>query len=123
MIQATQNLKPFDKKVVHHINHFWHIIGTNLKEVSVREKKSMLYESKEIFIFHYSKNYGSPTRVTRLKIAVKMEGPPMSFGGQFVPLTKRCGIICCGNDGNFDAEWCIAFFPIINELMHIFDFQ
>ena len=37
-------------------------------------------------IFHYYKNYGSLTRVTRLKVALNMADHYMSFWGQFVPL-------------------------------------
>ena len=50
------------------VNYFWQSVDANLKDVSVTEPIVWcLTINLKTIIFHYSKKYGSPTRVTRLK--------------------------------------------------------
>ena len=66
----------FAKKVVNHINHFWQIVGSTLKEVFVSKTfKWCQTVNQKISISHYSKIYGCLTRLTRLNVAVNMADP------------------------------------------------
>ena len=55
------------------VNHFWRSVDAILEDVSVTETIIWcLTIDLKIIIFQCSKNYGSPTRVPRLKIAVNL---------------------------------------------------
>ena len=58
------------------VNHFWQRVDAILDDVFVSEKNiwCQTINSKTI-IFQYSKIYGNPTRVTRLKYAPNMAIP------------------------------------------------
>ena len=58
------------------VNHFWQSVDAILEDVSVTETivRCLIFNLKSI-IFQYSKKYGNPTRVTRLKVAPNMENP------------------------------------------------
>ena len=50
------------------VNHFWQSVDAILEDVSVTKTIVWCWTiNLKIIIFHCSKNYGSPTRVTRLK--------------------------------------------------------
>ena len=65
-VRTRQNIELFDKKMV---NHFWLSVDAILDDVSVTETIVWYYNiDLNTIIFQCSKNYGSPTRVTRLKV-------------------------------------------------------
>ena len=53
------------------VNNFWQDVDAILEEVSVTET---IINSKTI-VFQCSQSYGTPTRVTRLKVAPNMADP------------------------------------------------
>ena len=53
------------------VNHFWQGVDAILIDVSVNE--TIIY--LETIIFQCSKNYGSPTRVIRLKVEPNKADP------------------------------------------------
>ena len=58
------------------VNHFWQSVDAILDDVSVTE--TIVWRQTidlKTIIFQCSKNYGNPTRVTRLKLAPKMADP------------------------------------------------
>ena len=55
-------------------NHFWQSVDAIVEDVSVAETIHNLLISR-LTIFQCSKNYGSPTRVTSLKVAPNMADP------------------------------------------------
>ena len=70
MVRTIQIFELFDEKMV---NHFWQSVDAILENVSVTETIVWcLTINVKIIIFQCSKNYGSPTRVTRLNIAVNL---------------------------------------------------
>ena len=55
------------------VNHFWQNVDAILEDVSVNETIIWCQTiNQETIIFQCSKNYGSPTRVTRLKVEPNM---------------------------------------------------
>ena len=64
----------FDPKKM--VNHFWQSVDAILEDVPVTETIVWcLTNNLKPIIFQGSKNYGSPTRVTRLKFALNMADP------------------------------------------------
>ena len=58
------------------VNHFWQSVGAILENVSVIETTIWCWNiNLKSIIFQCSKNYDSPTRVTRLKVAPSMADP------------------------------------------------
>ena len=58
------------------VNHFWQSVDAILDDVSVIEKIVWCQTiNLKTIIFQCSKNYDSPTRVTRLKLAPDMADP------------------------------------------------
>ena len=58
------------------VNHFWQSVNAILEDVSVTKTIVLcLTIILKTIIFQYSKNYGSPTPVTRLKVASNMADP------------------------------------------------
>ena len=61
------------------VNHFWQSVDAILEDVSVTEIIVWWPNiNLKTIIFQCSKNDGSPTRVTRLKVASNMEKPYQS---------------------------------------------
>ena len=78
MVWTIQNFELFDqkKKKKTRLTIFWQSIDAILKDVSVTETIIWcLTINLKTTIFQCSKNYGSPTRVTRLKVAPNMSNP------------------------------------------------
>ena len=73
MVWTILNIEHFEKKTV---NHFWQSVDAILEDVSVTETIfwCQTIDLKTI-IFQCSKNYGSPTPVTRSKVAPNMTDP------------------------------------------------
>ena len=66
MVRTIQNNVLFDKKMV---SNFWQSVDAILEDVSATETIIWcLNINLKTIIFQCSKNYGSPTRVTRLKV-------------------------------------------------------
>ena len=61
------------------VNHFWQSVDAILKDGYVTETvvwcKNIIFLVYRLSTFKSSKNYGSPTHVTRLKVAPNMAGP------------------------------------------------
>ena len=73
MVQTIQNFVLFNKKTV---NNFWQSNDAILEDVSVTETIVWCQNiNSKTIIFQCSKNYGSLTRVTRLKVAPIMADP------------------------------------------------
>ena len=75
IVPTTQNFELFDKNQAFK-NHFWQSVDAILEDVFVAE--SIIQCSTinlKITIFQCSKNYDSPTRITRLKAALNMADP------------------------------------------------
>ena len=76
IVRTIQNLSFFWQK---RVNHFWQGVDAILKDVYVTETIfSHLTIDLKTKIFRCSKNYRSPTRATRLKVAPNM-ADPISF--------------------------------------------
>ena len=57
-------------------NNFWQSLDAILEDVSVTEAIVWCYNiNSKTIIFQCSKNYGTPTRVTKLKVASNMADP------------------------------------------------
>ena len=57
-------------------NHLWQSVDTILGDASVHVAETIIVSiNMTTTIFQSSKNYGSPTRVTRLKVALNMADP------------------------------------------------
>ena len=74
MVQTTQNFELFDKKLGFY-NHFWQRVDAILEDVLAQIIVQCSTINLKIIIFQYSKNYGTLTLVTRLKIAPNMADP------------------------------------------------
>ena len=73
MVWTLQNIDLFVKKMV---NHFWQSVDAILEDVSVIETIVWWHIINiKTTIFKCSKHYGSPTLVTRLKVAPNMADP------------------------------------------------
>ena len=58
------------------VNSFWQSIDAILEDVSVTETIVWCYDSNlKTIIFQCSKNYSTPTRVTRLKVGPNTADP------------------------------------------------
>ena len=62
----------FDQKKPVFYNHFWQRGDAILEDVSLAE---IIFNAKLFIIFQCSKNYGTPTLVTRLNVAPNMADP------------------------------------------------
>ena len=82
MVQNIQNFELFDKKP----GLFKTIFD---KALTPFENVSVSIINSKTTIFQCSKNYGSPTRVTRLKFAPKMADPIRLNEKRPQPLTPR----------------------------------
>ena len=84
------------------VNHFWHSVDAILEDISVTETIVWCQNiNSKTIIFHCSKNYSSPTRVTRLKVAPNMADPislnenlPYSLKGVLHPKTLFLKTLC-----------------------------
>ena len=73
MVQTIQNFVLFWQKMV---NNFWQSVDAIMEDVPVTETIVWCQNiDLKTIIFQCSKNYGSPTRVTRLKVAPNMADP------------------------------------------------
>ena len=72
MVRTLQNIEFFEKMV----NHFWQRIDAILEDFSVTKTIVWCWTiNSQNIIFQCSKNYGSRTNVTRLKVAINTAHP------------------------------------------------